>query len=225
MNNLIIFGDSMSTNYSTNDSVLIEEAWPNLLANSLNLNLINHSLIGASTGEIINKFFNEYECIQSNDVVILQIGFFNRVLDNFKNTTVALGYDTRFSKLEMDFFEYKSLELDEYIAQDFIKFEFICEYLSNRNIEFSVWCIDNMINSNEYPIAYDRFFKHFYNKFSANFIKYADEFSIMASLIEKNPKFWINKDDKHFNKTGHLFFFQYLYDIILSRLNKENKII
>ena len=30
------------------------------------------------------KFFNEYECIQSNDVVILQIGFFNRVLDNLK---------------------------------------------------------------------------------------------------------------------------------------------
>jgi hypothetical protein len=213
-NNLIIFGDSMSTNYSTDDSVLIDDSWPVLLSNKLKFNLINHSLIGASNGEIINKFFKEYDCIKSNDIVIFEIGFFNRVLDVFKNTTVALGYDTRFSKIEMDFFKYKALNLDEYIAQDFIKIEFICEYLKTKNIQFYIWCIDNYNKDKTNQFSIFQFEQHLYNKFKNNFIKYNDEFSIMESLIEKNPSFWVNNSDKHFNKMGHEYFFLYLYHIL-----------
>jgi hypothetical protein len=36
----------------------------------------------------------------------------------------------------------------------------------------------------------------------------------MDEVIEKNPKFWVNNSDKHFNKLGHEYFFLYLYDII-----------
>ena len=64
MNNLIIFGDSFSTHFTNDDSVKIEESWPVLLSEKLGLKLINHALIGACNGEIINKFFKEYECIK-----------------------------------------------------------------------------------------------------------------------------------------------------------------
>ena len=112
MKNLIIFGDSFSTNFTHKNDVLENESWPSLLSDKLNLNLLNYAMIGACNGEIINRFFKEYQNIKNGDIVIFEIGFYNRILDPFQNTTVALGYDTRFSKIEMDFFEYKSLDLE-----------------------------------------------------------------------------------------------------------------
>ena len=129
MNNLYIFGDSFSTNFTSTNEVEINESWPVLLSEKLNLNLINHAIIGASNGEIINKFFEKYENIKKDDIIIFEIGFYNRVLDPFQNTTIAIGYDDRFTKVEMDFFEYKSLDMDEYIRQDLRKMEFIFNYL------------------------------------------------------------------------------------------------
>ena len=135
MNNLYIFGDSFSTNFTSTNEVEINDSWPVLLSEKLNLNLINHAIIGASNGEIINKFFEKYEDIKKDDIVIFEIGFYNRVLDPFQNTTVAIEYDDRFIKVEMDFFEYKSLDMDEYIKQDLVKMEFIFNYLKMNSKE------------------------------------------------------------------------------------------
>ena len=41
MNNLYIFGDSFSTNFTSTNEVEINDSWPILLSEKLNLNLIN----------------------------------------------------------------------------------------------------------------------------------------------------------------------------------------
>ncbi len=215
MNNLIIFGDSFSTHYSTDDSVLLEESWPILLSKELKFNLINNSLVGASNGEILNSFFNKYESINDGDIVILEIGFFNRLLDSFKNTTFTLGFGGgRFSELETKFYESKIFELDEYIMQDFVKFKFICEYLQQKNIQFYIWCVTDYKYDTARPKSIYFFENELYDKFKDNFILFNDKLSLMDEVIEKNPKFWVNNSDKHFNKLGHEYFFLYLYDII-----------
>ena len=214
MNNLYIFGDSFSTNFTSTNEVEINESWPILLSKKLNLNLINHAIIGGSNGEIINKFFKKYEDIKKDDIVIFQIGFYNRVLDPFQNTTVAIGYDDRFIKVEMDFFEYKSLDMDEYIKQDLIKMEFIFNYLKTIGVKFYIWCIDRDLD----PINEKHGFSHFQfivrHKFSDNIIQYNNQFSFFDNFIKKNPQYWCSDGDKHFNKLGHLEFFQYLYPYI-----------
>jgi hypothetical protein len=224
MNNLIIFGDSFSTHFTTNDSVKIEDSWPELLSKKLGLNLINHALIGSSNGEITNKFFKEYECIQTDDVVILEIGFFDRLLDQFKNTTIDLEYDKRFEELDFEYFSRKILDMDEYIRQDIIKYTFICEYLKQRGNKFFIWCLDKDLPSKKKSFAYSQFNESLVSKFTNNFIRFNNKYSLMHEIIEKTPAYWVKDSDKHFNKIGHLFFFQYLYDIITStEVKKEIK--
>lgn len=212
--NLIIFGDSFSTNFTSTNEVNIQESWPVLLSKKLNYNLINHAIIGASNGEIINKFFEKYKDINSNDLVILEIGFYNRILDQFKNTTVAIDYDTRFSKIEMDFFKYKSLDLDEYITQDLIKFAFICDYLKKIGVNFLIWCIDRDLDKVKESRGYAHFFYHLRDSMFDNFILFNDKFSCMDEFINPNEKYWCHEGDKHFNKIAHSDFFQYLYEYI-----------
>jgi len=214
MSNLIIFGDSFSTNFTHKNEVSKNESWASLLAEKLNINLINHAIIGACNGEIINRFFKEYENIKKDDIVIFEIGFYNRVLDPFQNTTVAIGYDKRFSKVEMDFFEYKALNLDEYIKQDLIKFEFIFHYLKSIGVKLYIWCIDANLNLKKEKLAYEQFFYTLRDKFSNNILEYNNEFSFFDEFVQKNEKYWSSESDKHFNKLGHLEFFQYLYGYI-----------
>ena len=222
MNNLVVFGDSFSTNFTNDKSVKIEESWPVLLSEKLNLNLINKALPGASNGEITNEVFKEYKDIKDNDVVIIEIGFFNRILEQFSGTTFMMGYnDDRFDELDFKFYSRKVLDMDSYIMQDFIKFEFICDYLKQRNIEFYIWCIDDMVEPKETPKAHNRFFKYFYKNFDKHFIKFNNDFGLMNNVVEKNPSFWVNNSDKHFNKGGHEFFFLYLYDIITGKERKR----
>ena len=214
MKNLIIFGDSFSTNFTHKNEVLESESWPSMLADKLNLNLLNYAMIGACNGEIINRFFKEYRNIKSGDIVIFEIGFYNRVLDPFQNTTVAIGYDKRFSKIEMDFFEYKALNLDEYIKQDLIKMEFIFHYLKSIGVKFYVWCIDKDLTLKNEKNAYEQFFYRLRDEFWNNIIRYNDKFSFFEEFVDKNPKYWSADSDKHFNKLGHNEFFLYLYEYI-----------
>ena len=214
MKNLIIFGDSFSTNFTHKNEVDISDSWPNLLANELQFNLLNYAMIGACNGEIINRFFNEYENIKKGDIVIFEIGFYNRVLDPFKNTTVAIGYDKRFSKIEMDFFEYKALNLDEYIKQDLIKLQFIFHYLKSIGVEFYIWCIDKNLDIKKEKNAYEEFFYNLKHKFFDNILLYNNQFSFFEEFVNKNPKYWSSNSDKHFNKLGHNDFFLYLYPYI-----------
>jgi len=214
-NNLVIFGDSFSTNFSTNNSVLLEESWPVLLSKKLNLNLINHSLIGACNGEITHEFFKKYKDIKNDDIVIIEIGFFNRIFEQFTGTTFMLnsGHE-KFESFEIEFYKRKCLKLDTHIYLDLLKFEFICDYLTKRNIKFLIWCIDGRLDVNELPHAHNHLYYSLYSNFSKNFIKFNNEFSLMDEVVEKSPSFWINNSDKHFNKLGHEYFFLYLYDII-----------
>lgn len=218
MKNLIIFGDSFSTNFTTTNEVEVNESWPVLLSKKLNCNLLNFGIIGASNGEIINKFFEKYREIKKGDFVILEIGFYNRVLDAFKNTTVAIGYDTRFAKVEMDFFEYKALNLDEYITQDLIKFAFICNYLKIIGANFLVWSIDRELNKEKEPRAYAHFFYHLRDEIQNNMVHFNGKFSCMDEFINPNKKYWCSDGDKHFNKLAHSDFFEYLYPYIQRKL-------
>ena len=182
------------------------------------MNLVNHAIIGACNGEIINKFFQYYETIKSGDIVIFEIGFYNRVIDPFQNTTVSIGYDKRFSKIEMDFFEFKALNLDEYIKQDLVKIEFILNYLKTIGVKFYVWCIDRDLDIEKEKLAFAQFSFVLKNKFSDNIIKYNDKFSFFEEFVNKNEKYWSSDSDKHFNKLGHNHFFLYLYQYIQNDL-------
>lgn len=214
-NKLFVFGDSMSTNFTTTNEVSFEESWPYLLSKKLNLDLINHAIIGASNGEILNRFFEKAKEITKDDVVVIQIGFYERLHDIFKNTTVTIGYDPdiRYTKNELDYFKSKIIDLDEYITFDLIKFAFIFKYCEMLKCKFIVWKIDKEVPE-DLKRAYAHFYGHLKLDFEKNLVKFNNTFSCMDGFIDPNPMYWCNDGDKHFNKLAHSDFFQYLYSYI-----------
>jgi hypothetical protein len=103
--------------------------------------------------------------------------------------------------------------MDEYIRQDLRKMEFIFNYLKTIGVKFYIWFIDRNLD----PIKEKYGFSHFEfvtRKFPDNVIQYNNQFSFFDNFIKKNPQYWCSDGDKHFNKLGHLEFFQYLYPYI-----------
>lgn len=215
MKNLIIFGDSFSTHYSTDNSVFEEDSWPVLLSKKINYNLKNYSLVGASNGEIINSFFKKYGEINSGDIVIIEVGFFNRIFEQFSCTTFIFGQDNdRFNKIEIDYFTEKLNNLDKLIEQDLVKFEFICEYLKQRKINFFIWFIDGNIDGHTQTNSYNQLYNSIFKKFSDNILLFDDHISFMDEVIEKKSNFWVKDSDKHLNKIGHYYFYEFILNKI-----------
>lgn len=219
MKKLIIFGDSFSTNFTTNDSVPVENGWPELLSKQLNIQLINHAIIGASNGEIINKFFEKYEDIDSNSIVIFQIGFFSsRILEHFSGKTIQIGYDyteeKKFSIEDIQYYNKKVFNLDKYIYSDILKIEFICNYLQKLGISFLIWSLDDIIDNISTPSAFNLFHNKLCIKFLKNFLFFGYTHSMMNDIILKRPEFWALKNDWHFNTAGH----QYFYNLVCEKL-------
>lgn len=214
MKNLIIFGGSFSTHFSTNNSVNLNESWPILLSEKLNLNLKNYALCGACNSEVINTFFINYKEIDQNDIVLIDIGYFERIYDQFNNTTINFDDDLHhIDEIDINFYKRKILNCDKYIFNDLLKYDFICEYLTQRKIQFYIWCIDGNLNSVKDYRSYNQL-NNIYQKYINNFILFNNKFSMMDELVQKNPDFWVKDSDKHFNKNGHTYF----YNLLLNKL-------
>ena len=82
MNNLILFGDSFTSD------VIIEYAnmyknhedyhWGEIIASKLNLNLINLGVGSFSNDRILDKIIENHHIIKEEDIVIIGKTFYNR---------------------------------------------------------------------------------------------------------------------------------------------------
>lgn len=205
MKNIFVFGDSFSTNYTLDNQVKVEESWPVLLSAALNRNLLNYANAGMCNGEIINRFIQHYHEIEADDVVIIQTGFFSRFLNPFTNSTIFAndilnGSDHKNldsnTKQDYDFYRQYMLTLDTYITHDMLKYKFILDYLSIRNIKFFLWSVDPHPFLDKYII----------NNFSKRYMLYPKDWE----RITNDRKFWAG-NDKHFNALAHNFVFEWFY--------------
>ena len=80
MNNLYVFGDSFSTNFSTTNEILIEESWPVLLSEKLGYELKSFASAGISNHGILNSIYNNSN-FDKDDIVIIGITFYDRLYD------------------------------------------------------------------------------------------------------------------------------------------------
>jgi len=202
---LFVFGDSFSTNYTLDNQVKVEESWPVLLSDALNCKLLNYANAGMCNGEIINRFIQHYYEIEADDMVVIQTGFFSRFLNPFTNSTIFANdilsgsehknLDSN-TKQDYDFYRQYMLTLDTYITHDMLKYKFILDYLSIRNIKFFLWSVDPHPFLDKYII----------NNFSERYMLYPKDWERITS----DRKFWAG-NDKHFNAPAHSFVFEWFY--------------
>ena len=96
MNNLILFGDSFTSD------VIIEYAnmyknhedyhWGEIIASKLNLNLINLGVGSFSNDRILDKIIENHHIIKEEDIVIIGKTFYNRF--DIPNKDINLGFTT-----------------------------------------------------------------------------------------------------------------------------------
>ena len=96
MNNLILFGDSFTSD------VIIEYVnmyknhedyhWGEIIASKLNLNLINLGVGSFSNDRILDKIIEKHHIIKEGDIVIIGKTFYNRF--DIPNKDINLGFTT-----------------------------------------------------------------------------------------------------------------------------------
>jgi hypothetical protein len=206
--NLFVFGDSFSTNYTLDNQVELHDSWPNLLAKKLNRNLKNYASAGMCNGEIINRFMQRYHEIETDDVVIIETGFFSRVLNPFTNSTLYVNDilnnsdDKNFTpNSEQDYLFYKQYvwNLHTYIMHDVLKYKFILDYLTLKNVNFYVWSVDEDEQLRSY----------LFETFSKHYLMYPTDWE----HIVNNPEHWAG-NDKHFNAKAHFKVAEMFYNRI-----------
>ena len=99
MSKLWVFGDSFTagngclhneeyTKYKESDDDLL---WPEIMANTLNLELINRGMGAYSNDKIIDTIIEDYNLINKNDLVIIGTTFYNRFDIPINNTLLTLS--------------------------------------------------------------------------------------------------------------------------------------
>lgn len=204
MRNLYIFGDSFSTNFSTIDEVSIEESWPVLLSNELGYELKSFASAGISNYGILNTIYNNSN-FDKEDIVIIGITFYDRLYDFWKNIGIDLRNNNSegFNDIEIAFYENKIIDVNgmlQYTQTALLQYNFILNYLKNiTNIYF--WNMDKC----GLPLFNEMIKTH-----QKNYIKPFNK-SCWIDVCNEKTNWWQTNNDRHFGKTGHLEFFQYLY--------------
>ena len=99
MNQLLLFGDSFTAGngclpnekyakYKTLDKDVI---WPEIVANKLNLRLVNKGMGAYSNDKIIDSIIENYDLINKNSLVIIGSTFYNRFDIPYENKLLTLS--------------------------------------------------------------------------------------------------------------------------------------
>ena len=210
-NNLIIFGDSFSTNFSVTNEIGLEESWPMLLANKLNYNLHNFANAGISNYGILNNIYShlKFNELTKSDIVIIGFTFYDRLYDFWKNIGIDLRNNNSvgFSDIETAFYENKIIDTNgmiQYTQNALLQYNFIIQSLKQiTNVYF--WNMDKC----GLPL-----FNQMVKTHNKNYIKPFNE-NCWIDYCNSNSNWWQTNNDRHFGKTGHNEFFQYLLSVYL----------
>ena len=211
MNNLYIFGDSFSTNFSTIDEVLIEESWPVLLSSKLGYELKSFASAGISNYGILYNIYNNSN-FDKNDVVIIGMTFYDRLYDFWKNIGIDLRNNDSvgFNEIEVSFYQNKIVDTNgmlQYTQNALLQYDFIIKSLiKTTNVYF--WNMDKC----GLPL-----FNDMIQRYTKNYIK-PKGYQCWIDFCNETPQWWQKNNDRHFGKMGHKEFFEYLYPYIQSNL-------
>lgn len=212
MKTLYVFGDSFSTNFSTIDEVSIEESWPVLLSNELDYKLQTHASAGISNYGILHKIYSNIGSLDTDDIVIIGITFYDRLYDFWKNIGIDIRNNNTIGYNENEIIFYKQKlsnknEMMQYTENALLQYNFIVDNLKKHTNVF-FWNMDKC----GLPL-----FNRMIETHTKNYIAPFEE-QCWMDVCNKTPLWWQKNNDRHFGKEGHKQFFLYLYGYIQLKL-------
>ena len=211
MNTLYIFGDSFSTNFSSINEISVEESWPELLSNKLGYELKSYASPGISNYGILQTIYENLDLnrLDNKDVVVIGITFYERIYDFWKGIGIDFKGNNfeQFTKNEVNFYEEKIMDnigMKHYTKNALTQYDFIINSIKKITPNIFFW---NMDNTDLY------IFQKMIENNHKNYLKPFGE-KCWIDYCYSNKEWWQTNNDKHFGKTGHKEFFQYLYQYI-----------
>ncbi len=202
MNSIWCFGDSFTYGHGCRPEFDYcqkykkdkDDLWCNHLGNLLNMNVINNGVNGCSNDIIIDLIMNNYQKIESNDVVIIGKTFSYRYdipAFNTDNDWVS-AHDVIYHKEKYNEEQYETiLNFSYHFAKDKKyknrqnnRIDFLISLLNERKVKTLLWSVEDDI------LFYDR-------------IRDATNGKI---------------DDAHLSFKGHLQFYQWIYQKLIKIL-------
>jgi L-rhamnose mutarotase len=186
-----------------------DDIWPKLLGNKLNCEVKNFGICGASNDTVLDTIIDNFDNIQSNDIVIIGKTFYERfdvphkknnilmaILGEVKNISDKVWWEAWLSDNDITEDEINVLiDFSYYYATHILykerhdkRYDFIKKQLENKNVKVFFW--QNEVN-----------------------LKYNVEFIIQAT---KNKI-----KDFHFSFKGHEQFSKYMFNLV----SNEKKIV
>jgi hypothetical protein len=208
MNKLWIFGDSFSHGHGFNDSDPFYEVtlpdsidkryWGEIIADELNLELVNCAQVGASNDHILDSILNKASEISENDYVVIQAAYYSRFdiphksSFSFLHTIVRYG-DSRHIKVnligddDMTDAKYETLvdfavyfaDLPAFEHRQLNRFEKLISLLKTKNVAF--WCLKKPNSPNIDQIEIIK--KPYFIKFDDKFIGAEDSYDTYKARI------------------------------------------
>jgi hypothetical protein len=180
-NKLILFGDSFTFGVGCNPEHEYykkykkedDKTWFNIVADELNLEVINHGEGLFSNDKIFDSILNSYDEINEGDYVLIEKGFTHRFdipnLDDTYLVTIAPNCknlltndftlsNQNYSEWEIQAIEYMVLTFDsKLIRQRFDKrFQFIKKIIDEKKVKKClIWNITDYMNWTNYPIIFE----------------------------------------------------------------------
>lgn len=204
-NKLWIFGDSYSTGWVHQHSK-IENNWTKLLADKLDLELINTAEAGNSNLQVGIRIVENIPNITENDFVIYQSCFWEtvRVIEAgimyFDNNDWQVkeenGVGFRVKKSEETLS--KKPQIIQTNSELFIKFY---NLLKTKTNNVYCWYLNKGNLSRN-------------NIDDKKFISNLDGDETFYDWLDKHPEYWTTKGDKHLNEEGHELWAEHIYQIV-----------
>ena len=206
-NKLWIFGDSYSTGWVHQDNK-IENNWTRIVADKLDLELINTAEAGNSNLQVGIRIVENIPNINENDIVIYQSCFWEtvRVIEAnimyFDNNDWQVkeenGVGFRVKKSEETLS--KKPQIIQSNSELYIKFYTL---LKTRTNNVFCWYL-NKGNLSQYNVD------------SGKFILNLDGGDNFYEWLDEHPEYWTTKGDKHLNQEGHELWAEHIHKTIVN---------
>jgi hypothetical protein len=155
MSKLWVFGDSFTagngclhneeyTKYKESDNDLV---WPEIVANKLNLELINKGMGAFSNDKIIDTIIENYNLINKNDLIIIGTTFYNRFDIPDNNTLLTLSPTNLPDSNQELLLHFISMMDSDLLKERYkLRIDFLEQQITKKEVKCLIWEVETHWN-------------------------------------------------------------------------------
>lgn len=205
-NKLWVFGCSLSTGFRGSLTMVKDElTWPGVLAEKLDMELVNQAHAGQCNWVSILQFIDRRDEFKKGDKIMFEFTFFDRY--NI--------YPTRAQLIDIKEYIIRNkgtlAEMNKDMRDNNFKWfkKHVFEWCVDRGVEIYFWSIEGQTH-----LDFKRYDDIINFVPAPNSVDIKPNYSFYTKWQDQIEEQWVSESDKHFNEHGHSVLGNYFYEFI-----------